>query len=100
MASRNWRHDLDDTGSWAVTCFVVPVGHRKRGVTGDLLAGAVALAAARGATAVEGCAVDLSEAGRVASADLYRGPLSAFLAAGFAIVRRNSPAFVLVRKEL
>jgi GNAT superfamily N-acetyltransferase len=100
MASKNWQTDSDAEAIWAVTCFVVPVGHRRQGVAVELLAGAVAFASAQGATAVEGCAVDLSEAGKISSADLYRGPLSTFVAGGFKVVRRNSPAFVLVRKEL
>ncbi|HEU4945848.1 MAG TPA: GNAT family N-acetyltransferase [Kribbella sp.] len=99
-ASRNWRHDADDEGTWAITCFVVPPGRRRQGIAGELLGGAVEFAGAHGATAVEGCAVDLEEAARVSSADLYRGPLSTFLAAGFDVVRRNSPAFVLVRRRL
>jgi GNAT superfamily N-acetyltransferase len=97
QASPNWRSD--DTGStWVVTCFVVRPGYRRRGLAGPLLGGAVDLAAEHGATAVEGCAVDLTAAGRMSSADLYRGPLSVFLDHGFSVVRRNSAAWVLVRK--
>jgi hypothetical protein len=62
------------------------------------LSGAVDLAAAYGATVVEGNAVDVTA--RMSSADLYRGPLSVFLAEGFTVVRRNSPAWIQVRKDL
>lgn len=58
------------------------------------------LARKHGATAVEGNAVDLDKAGRVASADLYRGPLSVFRDAGFREVRRTSPTWVLVSLPL
>lgn len=100
VASPNWRHDGHDPGAWAVTCFVVPVGHRRQGVAGELLLGAVEFARSQGARTLEGCAVDLAEAGRVSSADLYRGPLSVFLAAGFEEISRTSPSWVLVRRSL
>ena len=96
VASPNWHGG--DAEAWVITCFVVPVGHRRQGVAGELLLGAIDFARSRGAAAVEGCAVDLDAAGKVASADLYRGPLSVFLAAGFEELSRTSPTWVLVRK--
>lgn len=98
MASPNWSDG--DPGDWVVTCFVVPVGYRRQGVAGELLLGAIEFARAHGAAAVEGCAIDLAKAGRAPSADLYRGPLSVFLAAGFTELGRTSPSWVRVRKEL
>lgn len=98
VASPNWRSDEPD--AWVITCFVVPVGHRRQGVARDLVGGAVDLARSYGATVVEGCAVDTTTAGRTPSADLYRGPLSVFVAAGFTEVRRTSPQWVLVRRQL
>jgi hypothetical protein len=80
-----------------ITCFVVPVGHRRGGVAGELARGALDLARSYGATAVEACAVDTAVEGRVPAADLYRGPLSVYLAAGFTEVSRTSPRWVLVR---
>ena len=97
QASPHWRSDGD---AWVVTCFVVRTGYRRRGLAGPLLEGAVELAAKHGATAVEGCAVDLADTGRISSADLYRGPLSVFLDHGFTVVRRNAPAWVQVRRDL
>ncbi|MFC0628868.1 GNAT family N-acetyltransferase [Kribbella deserti] len=93
LASKNWHHHPAEPapGLWTVTCFVVPVGHRRQGMASHLLEGAVELARARGATAVEGNAIDLHASGRTASADLYRSPLSVFLDAGFHEVRRTSP---------
>jgi hypothetical protein len=38
VASPNWRTDHPD--AWVITCFVVPVGHRRQGIAGDLAAGA------------------------------------------------------------
>jgi ribosomal protein S18 acetylase RimI-like enzyme len=98
LASPNWRTDHPD--AWVITCFVVPVGHRRQGVAGELTRGAVDFAQSYGASVVEGCAVDTAQAEGVSSADLYRGPLSAFLDAGFKEVNRTNPRWVLVRRTL
>jgi ribosomal protein S18 acetylase RimI-like enzyme len=98
VASPNWRGG--DPDAWAVTCFVVPVAHRRQGVAGELLLGAIDFARDQGARELEGCSVDLDAAGKVPAADLYRGPLSVFLAAGFTEISRTSPSWVLVSKSL
>jgi GNAT superfamily N-acetyltransferase len=98
VASPNWRDG--DPDAWVVTCFVVPVGHRRQGVAGELLAGAIDFARTQGATRLEACAVDVAAAGKVPSADLYRGPLSVYLDAGFEELSRTSPQWVMVRKQL
>ncbi|HZI98670.1 MAG TPA: GNAT family N-acetyltransferase, partial [Actinomycetales bacterium] len=46
--------DLDDGSIWAVTCFVVRTGFRRRGLAGALLDAAVAFAREHGARVVEG----------------------------------------------
>ena len=43
----------DDLPVWSIVCLVVRGGHRRKGVVGHLLEGAVAYAAANGAPAVE-----------------------------------------------
>jgi hypothetical protein len=101
VASPNWRWpEGDPDGVWSVTCFVVPPGQRRRGASQALLSGAVDLAASYGASVVEGCAVDTERVGRTSAANLYRGPLSTFLAEGFTVVRDDSPSWVLVRKKI
>ena len=88
----------DAADVWAVTCFVVRVGFRRRGVSGALLRAAVDHARAHGARVIEGYPVDT--AGRkVSSADLYHGPLSAFEAAGFTVSARPAPGRAVVRSE-
>jgi ribosomal protein S18 acetylase RimI-like enzyme len=99
LASPNWQSDADP-GTWVVTCFVVRTGYRRHGIAGTLLGGAIDLASAHGATAIEGCAVDTAASGHTASADLYRGPLTVFLDHGFHVVRRSSPAWILVRRHV
>jgi GNAT superfamily N-acetyltransferase len=91
--------DPGDAGVWAVTCFVVRVGFRRRGVAGALLAGAVDLARAAGARVVEAYPVDTAGE-KVSSADLYHGPLSAFEAAGFEVTGRPAEGRAVVRRTL
>jgi ribosomal protein S18 acetylase RimI-like enzyme len=90
----------DPDGLWAVTCFVVPVRVRRRGVARGLLDGAVAHAAAHGARVVEAYPVDPAAKASVSSAELYHGSLSMFEQAGFVEVRRPLPARAVVRREL
>ena len=93
--------DIDDPGVWAVTCFVVKVGHRRRGLAATLLAAAVAAARDAGAHTVEGHPVDVeARGGKASSADLYHGTLSTFAAAGFVEVGRTGPGRPVVRLTL
>jgi len=91
--------DPADQSVWAVTCFVVRVGFRRRGVAAALLAGAVGEARRGGARVVEAYPVD-TKGEKVSSADLYHGPLSAFTAAGFEITGRPAQGRAVVRLEL
>ena len=86
----------DDASVWAVTCFVVRVGLRRRGVSNALLAGAVDLARSHGARVIEGYPVDPT-ATKASSADLYHGALSVFERAGFEVVSRPFPGRAVVR---
>jgi GNAT superfamily N-acetyltransferase len=49
---------IDDIPVWSIICVVVRSGHRRKGVTAELLKGAVAWAASQGAPAVEAYPVD------------------------------------------
>lgn len=89
--------ELADPGVWAVTCFVVRPGFRRRGIAAALLDGAVAHARAGGARVVEAYPVDVAAKAAVSSAELYHGTLSLFLAAGFREVRRPRPTRPVVR---
>ncbi|WP_157428673.1 GNAT family N-acetyltransferase [Agromyces salentinus] len=84
--------DFDDGSVWAVTCFVVPRAHRKRGVGGALARAAVAFAREHGARIVEAYAVDPAARAKVPAADLFPGTVSMFEHAGFAEVARPSAA--------
>lgn len=89
--------ELADTSVWSVTCFVVPVPSRRQGVAAALLGGAVAYARDHGACEIEGYPVDVDVTGTTAAAQLYQGPLSVFLRAGFREVGRPRPARPVVR---
>jgi GNAT superfamily N-acetyltransferase len=93
--------DIDDLGVWAVTCFVVKVGHRRRGLAGALLGAAVTAARDAGAHTLEGHPVDVeARGGKASSADLYHGTLTTFTAAGFVEVGRTGPGRPVVRLTL
>jgi GNAT superfamily N-acetyltransferase len=91
--------DPDDASIWAITCFVVRVGHRRKGVGGALLRGAVDEARRGGATVVEAYPVDTAGE-KVSSADLYHGPLSTFESAGFTVSERPVDGRAVVRLAL
>jgi GNAT superfamily N-acetyltransferase len=76
---------LDDLPVWSVWCFRVRGGHRRQGVAGALLAGAVEFARAHGAPAVEGYPVDNLGA-RVDGTLAFVGTRSMFERVGFAKV--------------
>jgi GNAT superfamily N-acetyltransferase len=90
--------DLADI--WSVTCFYVRRAARRKGVAGELLAGAVEFARRRGARVVEGYPVVVADGAKVGSGELYHGTLSGFLAAGFELVDRRSSKRALVRRDL
>ncbi len=73
---------LDDADPWSVVCFVVRPGFRRRGLMHQLLDGAVAHAAAHGATIVEGYPVETGGA-RVDTTAGYVGTVELFEAHGF-----------------
>ncbi|WP_269936465.1 GNAT family N-acetyltransferase [Arthrobacter sp. HY1533] len=83
---------------WAVTCFVVRVGHRGTGVATALLHGAVEHARDHGAGVLRARPSDTAMA-KKSNADLFTGILSTFVSAGFTEVNRNR-SLVLVELTL
>lgn len=77
-----------EEGVWALTCFVVPVGHRRSGVARGLLRSAIDEARDRGAPVLRARPTDTTRA-KKASNDLYTGVLSTFLAEGFEVLDRT-----------
>lgn len=94
--------DKDDGGVWAVTCFVVRRGYRRRGIATALAGAAVDFARERGARAVEGYPkiTGPADAGRVDAASLYVGSRNLFAAAGFREVSRPTPRRAVMRVDV
>ena len=78
---------IDDVEVWSIICLVVRGGHRKQGVTHELIEGAVAYAARRGAPAVEAYPVD--PVGRMDTTMAFVGTRAMFEHAGFEVVGRT-----------
>ena len=76
---------VGEVAVWSIICLVVRGGHRRKGVTGHLLEGAVAYARRRGAPAVEAYPVDPGE-GRMDTTMAFVGTRAMFERAGFAVV--------------
>ncbi|MFT2816840.1 N-acetyltransferase family protein [Leifsonia sp. A12D58] len=86
----------DDASVWAITCFVVRVGFRKRGIARALLDGAVQHGRRNGARLLEAYPIDTIARPKTSSAELYHGPLSLFESSGFTVSARPSPGRAVV----
>jgi GNAT superfamily N-acetyltransferase len=83
---------VDDTPVWSIVCFVVGRRSRGRGVARALLAAGIAFARDHGASMLEAYPVEIPDGERIPSANVYRGTLSMFEAAGFTVAaRRQAP---------
>jgi GNAT superfamily N-acetyltransferase len=86
---------VDDMPVWSIVCFVVPAEWRGQGVARELLQGAIAYAARRGAKLLEAYPIDKPQ--RSHDEFLWHGAKSMFDAAGFAKVARRQPQRPIVR---
>lgn len=75
---------IDDLPVWSIICVVVRSGHRKQGVTAQLIDGAVSYAASHGAPAVETYPVD--PPGRMDLTMAFVGTRAMFERQGFEVV--------------
>lgn len=73
---------VDDVDVWSVWCIRVRPGHRRSGISHNLLRGAVEFARANGAPAVEGYPVD-NQGEKVDTTMAYVGTRALFERAGF-----------------
>lgn len=90
---------IDDRPAWAITCFVIPKQHRRKGVATELLAAAVDYARSQGAEVVEGYPVEPRK-DEVPDFWSWMGFVSMFEACGFAEVARRSETRPFMRLEL
>jgi GNAT superfamily N-acetyltransferase len=93
------REPLDADDVWSVSCFVVRVGYRRRGVSAALLHAAIEHARSNGARILEAYPSD-PRVKKLSSADLYHGVLPTFEAAGFETVARPNDHRALVQLTL
>ena len=89
--------DKEDDTVWAVTCFVVRAGFRRRGISRALARATVDFARERGARALEGYPMITQPGTEVTWGELHVGSRSIFAAAGFAEVSHPTPRRVVMR---
>ncbi len=89
--------DKEDDTVWAVTCFVVRAGFRRRGISRALARATVDFARERGARALEGFPMITQPGTEVTWGELHVGSRSIFAAAGFAEVSHPTPRRVVMR---
>lgn len=89
--------DKADDSVWAVTCFFVRAGFRRRGITYALARAAVDFARERGARALEGYPMITQPGQEVIWDEVLVGTRSIFARAGFAEVSRPTLRRVVMR---
>lgn len=92
------RDPAEDASVWLVPCFFVRQGYREQGVARALLEEAVSLAAASGASAIEG--FPLAGTNRRSGADTQVGVEGLFSSCGFSTIRRPTDNRAVMRREL
>ena len=91
--------DKSDDTVWAVTCFVVRTGYRRRGVGYALAAASVGFARERGARALEGYPILTTPGQDIIWGEVHVGSRSMFEAAGFTEVSHPTPRRVVMRVD-
>ena len=89
--------DKSDDSVWAVTCFVVRPGYRRRGISYALASATVEFARTRGARALEAYPMETEPGKEITWGELYVGARQVFAAAGFAEVSHPSPRRAVMR---
>jgi GNAT superfamily N-acetyltransferase len=84
LAASKLIRPVDVVPVWSIVCVVVRTGHRRKGVTAQLIEGAVDYAASRGAPAVE--AYPVEPEGRMDTTMAFVGTRSMFENAGFEVI--------------
>lgn len=91
------RGGKDEPGRWAVPCFYVRPGLRRRGLTDALLEAACAHARKHGASVIEGYPTSSERAG---APDLYVGTRNLFERHGFVVVREPTANRTVMERVL
>jgi GNAT superfamily N-acetyltransferase len=91
------QEDRSDDSVWAVTCFVIRTGYRKRAISYALAAATVEFAREHGARALEAYAMETEPGTEITWGELFVGARQVFAAAGFTEVSHPSPRRVVMR---
>lgn len=92
------QREAEDLRVWGISCFVVRVGHRGKGVMNALLDAAIAHARSSDARLLDACPVETN--GKRPANSLYHGTASAFAERGFTEVARRKADRPLMRLTL
>jgi len=90
--------DAGDAACWGASCFFVRSGHRKQGMTAELLDAGIAHAKSGGAKRLEGC--PMSHDDKRSAVGMCVGPQRVFERAGFEKVLERKPGRPLMRLDL
>jgi GNAT superfamily N-acetyltransferase len=90
---------VDEQPVWSIVCFFVRSKHRRQGITGALIHGAVCYAREQGARILEGYPI-VPKTAQVPAVFAYTGFASTYAAAGFMEVARRSPTRPIMRLHL
>jgi GNAT superfamily N-acetyltransferase len=93
------REDKGDDSVWAVVCFCVRKGYRKRGITYGLASATVGYARDRGARALEAYTMITEPGKEITWGELHVGSRDVFADAGFAEASHPSPRRVVMRVD-
>lgn len=91
--------DKSDDSVWAVTCFVVRTGYRKRGLSYELARASIDFARDRGARALEAYPIVTEPGKEYIWGELYVGSHTVFAEAGFTEVSRPTVRRAVMRIE-
>ncbi|MDP3739561.1 MAG: GNAT family N-acetyltransferase [Hyphomonadaceae bacterium] len=90
--------DASDPACWGASCFFVRSGHRKKGMTAELLDAGIAHAKKAGAKRLEAC--PMSHDDKRSAVGMCVGPQRVFERAGFKTVVERKPGRPLMRLDL
>jgi GNAT superfamily N-acetyltransferase len=97
-AAKTSKIDEAEARLYAVTCFYVRTGHRRRGLMKELAKAAIAYARSNGARAVDACPIEADRP--LMWGDGFVGIGSVFRELGFEEIARRSPRRPLMRLSL
>lgn len=90
---------IDDMPVWSISCFFIAREHRREGMSGILIEGAIKYCREKGAEIIEAYP-EVPYSGNVPDAFMWKGMPSAFERAGFIVAERRSRSRPIMRYYL